>query len=595
MVGEPGGNPETSAEGHSAIRDEPADRSLAADENFYRFAQAAWPATTVGHRSAFEEAERRASKILVQTAAALGVPPRADGEPRAARAFYDRLLRAAPGESTRHFVAGQLLEIEAIDTLASMAAWFSRPGSLVRSPIGFVFGPCGSHPPRRAMHVQVCVGSDFRRRRAHAPSEASVLDDEAVEEAVSRALAEIATGGPSSGTTTPVSRAALSDAIPEYPWDAALSSAGVGFGHLLMLAEPDRIRAVARHFSSTALATWKAFARARIRRCAADVDAAISQPVAAARLTASLYPGAFADGVVQSTRAAESFAVRELFVQVRGAFVDMVERSTVLELEARLQLVRWLTDLSLDVGEGCSDNRAPSSADPDADPLGVLSFRRADQWRAGVASIGQPLPIAEFRPLFYTAAAAYEADFNAVMISPALVCEPFFCGATEPATTYGSLGAIIGHEIAHAALAGLGIGRHAASPAVQAWWRGLCGQVRQRYQLEAMSGGSPAIGEARIVEEVCDRLGLAAAFAAFVADTDRMVTSTGDARRLHKRVFLAWARTWFNWTPSGDAPYASRETRTNEVVRDIDGWYDAFAVRDGAAMYVPAHARLRPL
>jgi putative endopeptidase len=70
---------------------------------------------------------------------------------------------------------------------------------------------------------------------------------------------------------------------------------------------------------------------------------------------------------------------------------------------------------------------------------------------------------------------------------------------------------------------------------------------------------------------------------------------TGD-----QRVFLGWAQAW-RGKVRDDAvrrqvvsdPHSPRQYRVNGVVRNLDAWYDAFGVKQGDKLYVPAAQRVR--
>ena len=68
---------------------------------------------------------------------------------------------------------------------------------------------------------------------------------------------------------------------------------------------------------------------------------------------------------------------------------------------------------------------------------------------------------------------------------------------------------------------------------------------------------------------------------------------TGD-----QRVFLGWAQVWRGKTRD-DAlrqrlvvdPHSPERYRVNGVVRNVDGWYSAFGVKPGEALYLSPDQR----
>ena len=70
---------------------------------------------------------------------------------------------------------------------------------------------------------------------------------------------------------------------------------------------------------------------------------------------------------------------------------------------------------------------------------------------------------------------------------------------------------------------------------------------------------------------------------------------TGD-----QRVFLGWAQAWAGKARpeairrlTTSDPHSYRKFRVNGVVRNIDGWYKAFGIKPGDALYLAPDQRVR--
>jgi Peptidase family M13 len=563
-----------------------------AGDNFYRFAQSVASGALPEALTAFAYADDRASKKLVSMLDGFEGSPNTSAQQKAACTFFNRLLRpASPQVDSQGFVRGLLQEIDAVDSHAGMASWFSRPPSVVRGPIRCVFSASSERPPRRSISVQGWT-RDATRPPLSAPPNASAEERDAVvvSRAIAAELAELTAGTTSGHQSTTISIEALVETCPNYPWDAVVAAAGLDRVRRMTVWDPDLIRTLAEYFSSKPVADWKTFARVMVRRSADELEGLT--PVAAARMAASLYPAAFHARGSPEVRPADMSAVTQLFLSVRAAFIEMARRTTALPSDERQHVVQRLEDLSFVLPWSPVDEPAWSPIETDAEPLSTLADVRARRWRAGVAAIGQLLPMTEFLPPLHAATASYDSDFHAVLVSPALLCEPFYTG-TDTAATYGALGAVIGHEIAHAVLVGLGIAGGDPSPSAKHWWKALGNRLSARRLNRPESGQiqssdeESTIAKERTIEDVCDRLGLAAAVAAFAADGRQF----GRCREL----FMSWAVMWRDWSPGADEPYTDGETRTNETVRDIDAWYDAFSIAHSAGMFLPANERIRPL
>jgi predicted metalloendopeptidase len=181
--------------------------------------------------------------------------------------------------------------------------------------------------------------------------------------------------------------------------------------------------------------------------------------------------------------------------------------------------------------------------------LRALAFESADRERAAAGT----LPRSWARPP-QTVNAYYEPATNEIAIPAALLQPPIFDPDAEDATNYGALGALAGHEIAHA----LGAGENAA-----------------------------------------DAVGLAVALRAYHAALHGAAAPVIDGLTGDQRFFLSWARVWRakerpEYTRSlAESAYRAPRDRANSAASSVDGFYDAFGVRAGDGMYRSPDRRLR--
>jgi predicted metalloendopeptidase len=540
--------------------------------NFYHFACSRQ--SRLAGVSAFQIAEDRASRKLVELTAMMSSDSQAAASVSAGSAFH-RLLRQSPPAVAAEWLRCQLAAIDQIDSFESMVAWLCRPDALVRGPLRFVFGASAHRPPRRAITLQ-CFADPLHPTLTNA-SGTTEDDDECRARALIAGVAAVAenasAGDPFSATL--IAPAALDTITPAYPWRAAVKSAGLQSVPAIRVCAPDLIRTVAEHAAREPLSGWKAFARVHVRARVEALCRASASPVLAARTAAGAFPATFRDAWRQVDGwHDDEEAVTRLYASVRDAFISRLNENRQLPIEQRRRAVEKLAALTLIVADGVPG--IPEFAvDSSLPPPSVLAAARAAQWCAGVAALGRPLRLQEFLPPIFSATAKYEPDFNVVIVSPALVREPFY-DRHNPALTYGALGGVIGHEIAHALLDAFGISADRASLPMVSWWRHLNGNVEDN--------------DSRAVEMFCDRIGLAMAVDAF--------TSAQSIAKRHdveawQRLFQAWARMWAG--AREHHAHASGEIRTNEVVRHLDEWYAAFNIDETEPMFVAPSQRIRLL
>jgi endothelin-converting enzyme/putative endopeptidase len=205
--------------------------------------------------------------------------------------------------------------------------------------------------------------------------------------------------------------------------------------------------------------------------------------------------------------------------------------------------------------------------------------------------------------------AGYLPSQNSMTYPAGILQPPFFDPKADPAVNFGSLAAVIGHEIGHA-FDDQG-SRYDGEGKLRDWWtassraefeKRTAGLAAQFDKYEALPGlkinGSQNLGE-----NIGDLGGLSVAFAAyqkFVREKQGGKAPVIDGLTGNQRFFLAWAQLWRNITSEGEIrrrtlsdPHSPGEFRVNGIVRNVDGWYEAFGVKPGDALYLAPEKRVR--
>jgi putative endopeptidase len=314
-------------------------------------------------------------------------------------------------------------------------------------------------------------------------------------------------------------------------------------------------------------------------------------PVALGRAYAARYfsPAAKA----QATAIAET---------VRRALADRVAGAEWLSLAARKEIQAKLRRTRLSIGYPEVWPDAPDVDIREDDLAGNvlrLNAWRFDQAIAGLTRAMDPeawtSPVQV--PNAYASASANHIIFPAALLQP-----PMFDPAAGLAANYGRLGATIGHEMSH--LFDDQGRRYDAGGRLRETWTDADVQAFDRRTaalLRQLEGYAPLPGEhvngpLVLGEAVADLAGLEAAYHAFV----RAEPGSGSVRRAaDRRFFVAWAELWRSkYRPA----YLRTLLRTDahppgsvrlSAVRNIDAWYDAFAVPETARLYVAPGERVR--
>jgi putative endopeptidase len=201
---------------------------------------------------------------------------------------------------------------------------------------------------------------------------------------------------------------------------------------------------------------------------------------------------------------------------------------------------------------------------------------------------------------------AYNGSLRDIVFPAGILQAPIFDAAADPAINYGAIGGVIGHELTH------GFddqGRHIdATGALRDWWtpaddaafKTRAKQLGDQYATYEPVPGMHINPGLTMGENLADLGGLSIALDAYHASLHGKPAPVLNGLTGDQRVFLGWAQAWAgNMRPeairqqTASDPHSFRKFRVNGVVRNIDGWYAAFGIKPGDALYIPPEKRAR--
>lgn len=208
-----------------------------------------------------------------------------------------------------------------------------------------------------------------------------------------------------------------------------------------------------------------------------------------------------------------------------------------------------------------------------------------------LAKLGQPIDRGEWYMTPQTVNAYYNPTMNEIVFPAAILQPPFFHPDADDAVNYGAIGAVIGHEIGHG-FDDQG-SQYDGTGQLNNWWtdedrsafEALTSELIAQYGGLSPEGadGQPVNGALTIGENIGDLGGLGIAHQAF-----RLTEPTDDAidgLTPDQRFFLSWAQAWQAKVRPAEVvrrltidPHSPPEFRCNQVVRNINAFYDAFGV-----------------
>ncbi len=225
-----------------------------------------------------------------------------------------------------------------------------------------------------------------------------------------------------------------------------------------------------------------------------------------------------------------------------------------------------------------------------------------------IAKIGAPVDRDEWHMTPQTVNAYYNPLANEIVFPAAILQPPFFDLEADIAANYGGIGAVIGHEIGHG-FDDQG-SKYDGDGNMVDWWSD---EDRSKFeeltsvlikQFDALSPEStPDIhvnGAFTLGENIGDLGGLGIAYKAYKLALNGAQSPVIDGLTGDQRLFLSYAHSWRNKNRPEEVrrriaidPHSPDEFRCNQIVRNVQEFYDAFGVSEEDELWLAPQERVR--
>lgn len=424
----------------------------------------------------------------------------------------------------------------------------------------------------------------------------------------------------------PATIADLKSSAPGLDWDAYLTAAGLEKQPMFIIWQPGAIRGLSALVGSEPLGTWKEWLSfhtvsryasflpqsyydlrfgfygkilegtpnqlARWKRAIANINADLGDALGKIYVAKYFPPSSKA-------------AVQDLVNHLLTAFDRRIDALSWMSAATKEQAKTKLKTLRVGVGY----------PEKWRDYSGLL-IRRDDDlgnaWRSSeweyhyqLAKIGRPLDRGEWWMNPQTVNAVNLPLQNGLNFPAAILEPPFFDPNADAAANYGAIGATIGHEISHS-FDNQGAEFNAQGK-LENWWtpqdaahfKAAAQKLVEEFNKYEPLPGLHVNGQQTLGENIADLAGLSASYDAFKLATDGKDLPVVDGLTGDQRFFLAFAQSWRQ--KIREAALRSRIV-TNEhapdreraqTVRNIDAWYDSYAVTPREKLYLSPEDRVR--
>ncbi|MFB8891999.1 M13 family metallopeptidase [Microbacterium plantarum] len=255
------------------------------------------------------------------------------------------------------------------------------------------------------------------------------------------------------------------------------------------------------------------------------------------------------------------------------------------------------------------------------DPTDLLgNVLRSTEWEyeRQLAKLGQPIDRDEWHMTPQTVNAYYNPLMNEIVFPAAILQLPFFSSERDAAANYGGIGAVIGHEIGHgfddqgSAYDGTGALNDWWTDADRAAFEERTGALIEQYNAlvpRGLGDEHTVNGALTIGENIGDLGGLGIALKAYrlhlaATMSPEELAEAPDGPVIDgftgvQRLLLSWGQIWQQKGRDAETirlltidPHAPNEFRCNQIVRNIDAFYDAFGVTEGDELWLAPDRRV---
>ena len=205
-----------------------------------------------------------------------------------------------------------------------------------------------------------------------------------------------------------------------------------------------------------------------------------------------------------------------------------------------------------------------------------------------------------------TVNASYSSSQNSINFPAAILQPPFFSMDADDAVNYGGIGVVIGHEMTHGFDDS---GRQFDKDGnLHQWWsdedvaafKVPAEQLAAFYDQTEPLPGLHTNGHLTLGENLSDHGGLMISFNALKKILAEKALPVENGFTPEQRFFLSYGAIWesdlseeYIRARTLSNPHSTSYIRVNAALPHIDGWYEAFGIKEGDKLYVAPEDRVR--
>lgn len=302
---------------------------------------------------------------------------------------------------------------------------------------------------------------------------------------------------------------------------------------------------------------------------------------------------------------AEKARAQKMVDNITAAFRARIEQLDWMAPATKVKAMAKLATLKVGIGypDHWQDYRGlkivPGDAYGNAERAERFAYARS------LRKLGRPIDRAEWVMTPQTVNAVNLPVMNALNFPAAILQRPYFDPKRPMVMDYGSIGAVIGHEISHSFDDSGSL--FDATGKLSNWWtpedlkhfQASANQLVNQYGAYEPLPGLQINGKQTLGENIADVAGLAAAYDAYRLSLGGQPAPLIDGFTGDQQFFISYAQSWREKArepllrqqilTDGHAPAPQRTC----TVRNLDAWYAAFSVAPGQRLYLAPGDRVK--
>jgi predicted metalloendopeptidase len=422
--------------------------------------------------------------------------------------------------------------------------------------------------------------------------------------------------------------AKLADVAPGWDWNTWLKDTGIaGKASYVIVGQPTYLKGFSEIAARTPLETWKVYLQAH------TIDSYANYLSKAFVDEHFAFYGTTLSGVkemeprwkrgVNAVQGAMGESLGKLYVAQyfppeRKARMEKLVANLLAAMKQSIDTLDWMTPqtkkeakaklakFTVKIGYPNKWKDYSMLAVSKDDLVGNVMRARAVSYDRELNKLGRPIDRDEWGMTPQTINAYYNPEMNEIVFPAAILQPPFFDASADDAVNYGGIGAVIGHEISHgfddqgSQYDGDGNLRDWWTPADHKAFDAKTKMLIEQYNAFEPVPGYHVNGALTLGENIGDNSGMAIAYKAYKLSLKGKKAPVINGLSGDQRFYMGWAQVWRTKMREQAQivqvkvdPHSPGMFRANGTVKNQDGFYEAFGVKQGDKMYLAPQERVK--